>query len=116
MILDSGILTVFGRVDVSDGGNMPAYRPVKKHQGWYGRLAFETAPAYPTERREDVETSLRVRIHRNDAVTNHDFVILREADAPEDGDRRLEVTRAYHGTDDESGEEITDLTLREVEA
>ena len=39
-----------------------------------------------------------------------------EADAPEDGDRRLEVTRAYHGTDDESGEEITDLTLREVEA
>ena len=116
MILDSGILTVFRREDVSQAGSMPVFRLVKTHQSWYGKLAYETAPVSPTDRREDVETSLRVRILRNDAITNHNIVILRETDQPEGGDKRFDITRAYHGTDDDSGELITDLTLREVEA
>ena len=32
------------------------------------------------------------------------------------GERRYRITRAYHGIDDDNGELITDLTLREPEA
>ena len=48
-------------------------------------------------------------------IANHNIVVLRQvAEMPEDCPR-YDVIRAYHGTDDDNGQPITDLTLAEVE-
>lgn len=117
MMLDSGICTIFRRVDASTPGGMQKYDYVVLDKGWYGELNFETSPANPNGTREDTETNARIRILQNRAVDNHTMVVLSdvltwaEATGP-----RYDVTRAYHGTDDDNGQPITDLTLTEVEA
>lgn len=112
MILDRGICEVYRKTDTSGAGYMPAFSDVLIHKGWYGELDFETAPARPTESREEIRTDARVRILQNRGINNHDRVAL----TPTGGTTsRFEVTRAYHGTDDESGELITDLTLEVVD-
>lgn len=111
MILDKGICTVYHKTNTAGPGAMPVYSDVQIHQGWYGELSFETSPARPTEWREEVQTDARVRILQNRAITNHDRVEL----SPVGGSTLVyEVTRAYHGWDEDSAELITDLTLREV--
>ena len=114
MILDSGICTAFRRIDVSENGRMPkyAYNVLAKH--WYGELQFETSPAYPTEGREEVSTDARIRILQDRRLNNHDVVVLANTNNVDDVLKAYEITRAYHGKDDESGELITDLTLRRV--
>ena len=107
MILDKGICSIF-----TVGGTTFSPTFSLKHQSWYGELSFETAPSSPTEYREDVETSARIRIHQNRAINNKDALYFSDQTAP-DGDR-YKITRAYHGIDEESGEQITDLTLRRV--
>lgn len=116
MILDSGVCTVFRRIDVSVPGGMQKYDYEIASKGWYGELNFETAPANPTGNREDVETSARIRILQDRSITNHNIVVLDDVLSLEDGVKRYDVTRAYHGTDDDTGQPITDLTLTEVEA
>lgn len=115
MILDAGICTVFRRVDVSDPGGMQKYGFEMTAKSWYGMLSYETTPVNPTGDREDTETAARIRIHQNRMINNHCIVVLEDAAALEETAKRYEVTRAYHGADDESGEMITDLTLTEVE-
>lgn len=112
MILDSGMCTIFRKVDVAKPGNMPKYehRVLAKH--WYKELDFETAPSRPTEGREEVQTDARIRILQNRHVANHDVVVLALTNNVDDMLKAYEITRAYHGRDDESGEMITDLTLR----
>lgn len=114
MILDDGICTVFAMVDVSEPGGKPVLQPKEKSMAWFGYLNFETAPAWPTEAREEVEVTARIRIPQDRSITNKDVVVLQETHTIEDGMTRLEVVRAYHGTDDESGQPITDLTLKAV--
>lgn len=112
MILDTGICTIFRKVDVAQKGNMPKYehRLLSKH--WYKELAFETAPSYPTEGREEVQTDARIRILQDRRLANHDVLVMANVPRVEDVLIAYEITRAYHGKDDESGEMITDLTLR----
>lgn len=114
MILDTGICTAFRKTDVSAGGRMPkyAYSVLAKH--WYKELAYETAPAYPTEGREEVSADARIRILQDRRLNNHDVVVLANTNDVDDVLKAYEITRAYHGKDDESGELITDLTLRRV--
>lgn len=107
MILDSGICSIYRKTNIAAPGGMPVYEDVLICQSWYGYLNFETAPAWPTDRREDVQTDLRIRILQNRAVNNHDVVLLE--------DKRYRVTRAYHGIDNECGEPITDLSLEVIE-
>lgn len=114
MILDSGICTIFGQVDTSEPGGMPVIGYEIKTQGWFGVLDYATAEAWPTEGREETEVSLRIRILQDRRVTNRDTVILQEIYEVAGDVERYEVTRAYHGHDDDSGEPITDLTLRRV--
>ena len=91
---------------------MPVWVDEAYHVSWYGELNFETNPAHPTDNREEVRTDTRVRILQNRRINNHDRVELKDID----GETRLyEVTRAYHGADDESGELITDLSLEVIE-
>lgn len=42
--------------------------------------------------------------------------LIRQGDTAHLGGRVYTIARAYHGTDEESGEDITDLTLEEVTA
>ena len=108
MILDKGIATIYRKTDTAEAGDMPTYTDVMIWQSWYGELSFETAPARPTEAREEIRCAARVRVLQNRAINNHDRVEL----ADTGGTVTLyEVTRAYHGYDDDSGEPITDLSL-----
>ena len=114
MILDTGICTIFRKEDVAARGNMPKYqyKPISKH--WYKELDFETAPAHPTEGREEMQTDVRIRILQNRQLINHDVVVMGNVNDIGDVLKAYEITRAYHGRDDDSGELISDLTLRRV--
>lgn len=106
MILDKGTCSIYDKINIAVPGNMPKYKLKLKCQSWYGELNFETNPVN-TAMQEMVETSARIRILQNREINNHNVVILPD-------NQQYEVTRAYHGTDEESGEPITDLTLRKM--
>lgn len=112
MILDTGICAIYRATNNAAPGAMPVYEDVLICQSWYGELNFETAPVWPTERREDVRTDARIRILQNRAINNHDVAVLDRWDG---STARYRVTRAYHGVDGESGEPITDLSLEVME-
>lgn len=116
MMLDSGICTIFQETSSS----VPGGKPVKGYEmlsaGWYGLLQFESLPAWPTEGREEKEVSLRIRVLRDIRIDSKCVVALQLVYELSEDVERYEVARVYHGVDDESGEEISDLTLRRVEA
>ena len=115
MILDKGFCSVYGVVNVAAKGDMPVDGLTLKHESWYGELNFETSPVYATEAQEDVDISARVRILQNRQISNHDVAILSSVLPPPAGAIQFRITRAFHGTDDENGQLITDLTLKEVQ-
>lgn len=115
MLLDSGICTVFQREDVSEGGGMPKYEYTVLTKSWYGELDFETVPVNPNGKREDTEASSRIRIYQNRQIDNHTVVVLADVGALPKTGVRYDVTRAYHGHDDDNSQPITDLTLKAVE-
>ncbi|NLU52377.1 MAG: phage head closure protein [Clostridiaceae bacterium] len=106
MILDKGICTIYDVKNAAPPGSKPQKVLVQKYQSWYAELDFETVPK-DAAMQEMVETSARIRVLQNRSITNHDVVILADG-------KQYEVTRAYHGTDEENGELITDLTLKKV--
>lgn len=115
MLLDSGICSIFRKKDTSQPGDKPKDGYEMLYQSWYGELSFETAPFRASEDREDTKTDARIRIHQNRSINNHDVVVLSaESNMPDDA-QRFDVIRAYHGTDSDNGQPITDLTLEEVE-
>lgn len=116
MILDDGICTVFAMEDKAKPGFKPDLQPVKKRMSWFGYLDFATAEAWPTEGREETEITARIRIHQDRSITNRHVVVLEETETIQQGMQQLEVVRAYHGHDDESGDPITDLSLKAVRA
>lgn len=108
MILDKGIAKIYKKVNTAPAGWKPAFENRLIFQSWYGELSFSTSENRQTDRREEIQTDARIRILQNRSVNNHDRVTL----SPFGGeDAFFEVTRAYHGRDDESGELITDLSL-----
>ena len=112
MILDKGICTIYRRGNVAGPGEMPVYSNTELTQGWYGELNFETSPTYQTDAHEETRCDARIRILQDRRIRNHDRAQIRTVG----GETALyEVTRAYHGTDDDSGELITDLTLEVVQ-
>lgn len=113
MILDDGIATIFDMRDVSGAGDMPEMTGSQRAQSYYKTLSFETSPATPTERRIERRTDERIRILRCE-VREEDEVELVDFRRLPGVVRRMRVIRAFHGIDDESGDEISDLTLEEV--
>ena len=94
---------------------MPAYAYDLLTRSYYGELEFTTQEARPNGPREVVRVDARIRILQDRRITNLDAVALADAQAIVPGETvRYEVVRAYHGTDEESGEAITDLSLTEV--
>ena len=114
MMLDSGVCTIFAAKDGSTQGGMPDYQYTRAAQSWYGLLGFETSPAAPTEYRTERRTDARIRILQHRTLHEDDLVILAAVEELPEDLPRYKITRAYHGTDDDSGELITDLTLEEV--
>lgn len=110
MILDSGIAEFARKVNVAPKGGKPEYDYQPYYTAYYGELNFETSPAWPTESREEVRTDARIRVLQDRRINNHDRVTLTR----DDTETVFEVTRAYHGADDESGERITDVNLEAV--
>lgn len=108
MILDKGICTIYHKVNAAGAGHMPVYQEQPFYQSWYAELDFGTREARPTDGREETWHDAKVRILQCRRVNNHDRVELMETGG---GVTVYEVTRAYHGIDDDSGELITDLTL-----
>lgn len=106
MILDSGICTIFEVKNVAPPGGMPKMELLPKHESWYAELNFETVPK-DVAMQEVVDTSARIRVLQNREITNHNVVVLTDGE-------QYEVIRAYHGIDEESGEPITDLTLKKA--
>ena len=111
MILDKGIATLYHKLNTAGPGEKPVFEDVMYWQSWYGELEFETAPARPTDTREEISHAARVRVLQNRSITNHDRIELAETGGSV---TVYEVGRAYHGTDGESGEPISDLTLEVV--
>lgn len=112
MILDSGIAIICRVANIAEPGETPVEGWAEIYRSYYGELDFETSPARPTPNRHETETALRIRIIQNRKIRNEMRVSL----ITEDGQTKpkYEITRAYHGTDAENGEAITDLNLREV--
>lgn len=108
MNLDRGIATIYTKRNVAQAGEKPRYEDSAYWWSWYAELHFETSAARPTGAREEIRTDARIRVLQNRSIGEHDRVEL----AP-NGEAVVvyEVTRAYHGVDEESGELITDLTL-----
>lgn len=116
MLLDRGICTVYAQADVSGPGNLLRYdKDAVRAQSYYGELDFETSPKWPTEHREENKVSARVRILQCRAIREDDAAVLHDFSDATGRERTYRITRAYHGTDDESGERITDLTMEVVE-
>lgn len=116
MILDKGICTIFRKMNLSLSGEMPRPGYVLFWKSWYGELAFETSDARPTEGREERRTDARIRIQQNRDLRQHDVVVLQNVDRFEEADGpAYEITRAYHGRDDDSPAEISDLSLEVYE-
>lgn len=112
MILDSGICTVYRKYNTAGPGAMPVWADRPIHTSWYGELRFDTRPAWTTNAREEVRCDARIRILQNRQIANHDRVELQGRDGTS---TMYEVVRCYHGTDDESGEAISDISLEVTE-
>lgn len=112
MILDRGICTICHTIDTAAPGEAPSLENRPFWESWYGELSFETAPARPTDSREDLRTDARIRVLQNRAITTRDVVTLTAVDGTATTYR---VRRAYHGTDTESGEPISDLSLEVID-
>lgn len=111
MILDSGYCKIYRRKATTPKGGKPTYETAVIHESYYGELAFETSPRRPTEGREETQTATRVRVLQNRTITNQDECELTPFNGSEKKAIRYRIVRAYHGRDEESGEEISDLTL-----
>ena len=109
MLLDKGICTIYSVTNSAGAGNKPVDVLTLKYQSWYGELDFSSDPVYVTEFREDVETTARVRVHQNRFISTQD--ILRFDENPSD---KHEIKRVYHAVDQESGQLISDLSLRRI--
>ena len=114
MILDSGICTIFAKRNVAGRGQMPRYAYDMKAQSYYGELDFASGGTWTTQGREDVVIDARIRIHQDRTVSVHDVVALEDVALASSAEALYEIDRVYHGRDDESGELISDLTLRKV--
>lgn len=116
MILDDGVATLFKKEDVSAPGEKPRYLYLPICKSFYKRLAFATSPARPTPGREERRIDLKIRITGQNGAAEGDRVLLLDVQRMEDAPEaiRYKITRAYHGTDEENGQPITDLELEAV--
>lgn len=111
MILDRGLCRIYRRNSTTEPGGKPKSEDELIFESYYGELSFETGPVRPTEKREETQTAARVRILQNRGIRKEDVAELIPFDGTETKTEKYRIARAWHGTDDQSGEAISDLTL-----
>ena len=111
MLLDQGICKIYTKTDVSGPGEKPRYERAIKAQSYYGQLSFETSPQWPTEHREETKIAERVRILQCRSIRKNDIAELIDFSDETQTPQTFKISRAFHGIDDDSGEEISDLSL-----
>lgn len=114
MLLNDGIATIYERCDVSGPGEAPRYERVVRSKSYYAEIDFETSPANPTDKRSERRIDARVRIQQCRGIREEDETVLESFHERERSKRSYRIVRAYHGTDEESGMPISDLSLKEV--
>jgi hypothetical protein len=96
MMIEDGVIRI-----LTPGGTLPRAQPTDnmtlRTECWFGALQHEAAG------NEDGDKIRRVRILRDERPQAHDMAVI--------GVTPYLITRIFHGTDDDSGEPITDLTL-----
>lgn len=115
MLLDQGICKIYTQTDVSGAGKKPKYERTVKATSYYGRLSFETSPQWPTEHREETKIAERVRILQCRGIRKGDIAELIDFSDETQTPQTFKIGRAFHGIDDDNGEEISDLTLEVME-
>lgn len=95
MLLDTDVCRLY-RVDAPRGGASPVDGLEPIYHNWYGKLRHESGGG------ETGDVTLRIRIH--DAN-------VRENDIAEADGQYWRISRVYHGSDDDNGQPIADLTL-----
>ncbi len=115
MILDRGVCRILHKTSTTPCGGKPTATWAVIHESYYVELSFETAPARPTERREDTTTAARIRILQNRGSRNDDVAERTPSDGTEVKADYYRIARAWHGADDDSGEAVSDLTLEITE-
>jgi len=113
MILDAGYCSIYRTENIAEPGNMPVEGLILKFQSWYRELNFESSPK-DIGAQEGVIISNKIRIVQNRDITNHDIAVLSVVLPPPVDASKYEVARAFHGTDDDNGQLITDLTLERL--
>ena len=103
MILDSGICKIYRLTNTAGAGNMPNETKALVAELWYGELSYESSPVRNTESQEQVEIATRIRVLRNRSIAEKAIVEI--------GTESYQVERVYNGVDQESGEQICDLSL-----
>lgn len=115
MILDRGLCRIYRQQSITEPGGKPKSEEVLIYESYYGELSFETSPARPTEKRQETQTAARIRILQNRGIQKRDVAELIPFDGAETKPEKYRISRAWHGTDDDCGESISDLTLEVYE-
>jgi len=114
MLLKDGIATIYEQRDTSGPGEKPRYERFERARSYYAELSFDTRPVNPTGERREQKIDARIRIRQCRAIREDDLARIDSFhEAGADG-KMYKVVRAYHGTDEESGLPISDLSLEEV--
>lgn len=93
-------------IEIAPGpGGMPAETLQELKGAWYGELSFE-AGAFKTDLQEDVEVNARIRLQRDNRISNQNIVVLADG-------LQYRVIRAFHGLD-KKGRPVSDLSLQRV--
>lgn len=114
MLLNDGIATVYALRDASGPGEAPRYERAVRVKSYYAEISFETSPTNPTGKRNEHRIDARVRIQQCRKIREDDEAMLESFHEREKSGKMYKIVRAYHGTDDESGLPISDLSLEEV--
>lgn len=113
MILDSGVCSIYHKVNIAEPGNRPRFGYELVHQSFYGERSFSTSARYG-DNREAVRVDLRIRVVQCKRITNHDVVVMGLHETMPDGVEMFEVVDAFHDKDSDNGQPVTDLYLQLV--
>ena len=106
VILDQGPCEIWDIVQSEPDGEYPREILKNPREAFYGELSFSTFPTFETDYQESVEIDRKIRILRDLSVNRQTAVLV--------GGRQYKVQRVYHGYDEDSGEDISDVSLSKV--
>lgn len=105
MLLDSGVLTVCSRSNITRPGKMPAEKLTKKSEHWYGERTVGYGRYFAAQQANE-QVDILVRIWHDRDIRSTDYCVL------EDGEQ-YRIVQVQHAVD-EDGLRVTDLSLERL--